>query len=50
MKMTEFEGGIKGTAAIYSPLFKKTRYVNQQLIHITDLLPTFYAAAGYYYY
>ncbi|XP_044261434.1 arylsulfatase B-like [Tribolium madens] len=46
VKLTEFEGGIRVPAAIYSPLFQKKGYVNRELIHITDFLPTFYAAAG----
>lgn len=31
---------------IYSPLFKKNGVINTDLMHISDLLPTFYAAAG----
>ncbi|CAG9855683.1 unnamed protein product [Phyllotreta striolata] len=46
LKFTLFEGGVRGTGVMYSPLFKKQSYVNRQLIHITDLLPTFYRAAG----
>nr|UNO37555.1 sulf3 [Psylliodes affinis] len=46
LKFTLFEGGVRGTAAIYSPLFEKKNYINKELIHITDLLPTFYRAAG----
>nr|UNO37571.1 sulf3a [Psylliodes laticollis] len=46
LKFTLFEGGVRGTAAIYSPLFEKKDYINKNLIHITDFLPTFYRAAG----
>nr|ATE50178.1 arylsulfatase 3 [Psylliodes chrysocephala] len=46
LKFTLFEGGVRGTAAIYSPLFEKKNYINRELIHITDFLPTFYRAAG----
>nr|UNO37550.1 sulf3a [Psylliodes dulcamarae] len=46
LKFTLFEGGVRGTATIYSPLFKKKNYINKELIHITDFLPTFYRAAG----
>ncbi|EFA05395.2 arylsulfatase B [Tribolium castaneum] len=46
LKLTEFEGGIRAPAAIYSPLFHQKGYVSKELIHITDFLPTFYAAAG----
>lgn len=41
-----FEGGVRGTAVIYSKLFEKNGIINRDLLHITDLLPTFYAAAG----
>lgn len=33
-------------ACIYSPLISDLQRVSNELIHITDLLPTFYAAAG----
>ena len=33
-------------ACIYSPLIKNAERVSNQLIHITDWLPTFYSAAG----
>ncbi|EFA05056.1 arylsulfatase B precursor [Tribolium castaneum] len=46
IKLTNFEGGIRGTATIFSPLLKKRGYVNKELIHVSDWLPTFYAAAG----
>src|SRR5699024_9675672 len=46
LKMTNFEGGIRGTGVIFSPLFERTGYVSTVLIHVSDWLPTFYAAAG----
>jgi arylsulfatase B len=46
VKFTEFEGGVRVAAAIFSPLFKKRGYVNTDLIHLVDWLPTFYAIAG----
>lgn len=46
LKFTLFEGGVRGTGVLYSPLLKNKKYVNRQLIHITDFLPTFYSAAG----
>ena len=46
LKLSEFEGGVRAAAAIFSPLFEKSGYVNKELIHLTDLLPTFFVAAG----
>ncbi|XP_043521229.1 arylsulfatase B-like, partial [Frieseomelitta varia] len=46
LKFTLFEGGIRGTACIYSPLIKNPSRISNELIHITDWLPTFYSAAG----
>lgn len=44
--MSQFEGGVRSPAAIYSPFLKEKNYVNKQIIHITDILPTLYKAAG----
>ena len=33
-------------ACIYSPLIKNSQRVSNQIIHITDWLPTFYSSAG----
>ena len=46
LKFTLFEGGIRGVACIYSPLIKNPSRISNELIHITDWLPTFYSAAG----
>ncbi|CAD1471204.1 unnamed protein product, partial [Heterotrigona itama] len=46
LKFTLFEGGIRGAACIYSPLIKNPSRISNELIHITDWLPTFYSAAG----
>lgn len=46
MKQSPWEGGIRGVAAIWSPLLNKTQRVSNQLIHISDWLPTFLSAAG----
>ncbi|XP_057664046.1 arylsulfatase B-like [Diorhabda carinulata] len=46
LKFTLFEGGVRGTGVLYSPLLKKKNYVNRRLIHVTDFLPTFYRVAG----
>ncbi|CAL1300040.1 unnamed protein product [Larinioides sclopetarius] len=46
-KATPWEGGIRLPAIVWSPLLnlKKPR-ISQQLMHVTDWLPTFYRAAG----
>ncbi|OTF69288.1 arylsulfatase B-like protein [Euroglyphus maynei] len=44
-KYTLWEGGVRGTAFIWSRLFPKS-FVNNQLMHITDILPTLYTASG----
>ncbi|KAM7289691.1 arylsulfatase B-like [Ixodes scapularis] len=45
-KFTLYEGGVRGTAFIWSPLLNNSRRVSSQLMHITDWLPTLYSAAG----
>ncbi|CAG2103241.1 unnamed protein product, partial [Medioppia subpectinata] len=44
-KYTLFEGGIRGTAFIWSPLLRQT-YISDHLMHVTDWLPTIYSAVG----
>lgn len=46
MKESPWEGGVRGVAAVWSPLLRSTQRVSNQLMHIADWLPTFYAAAG----
>ncbi|XP_044260600.1 arylsulfatase B-like [Tribolium madens] len=46
VKFSDFEGGVRVAAAIYSPLLRKMGYVSDHLIHITDWLPTLFSAAG----
>ncbi|KAL6419854.1 hypothetical protein ACFW04_011151 [Cataglyphis niger] len=46
LKFSLFEGSIRGTACIYSPLIDHLSRVSTQLFHITDWLPTLYSAAG----
>ena len=37
---------MRGTAILWSPRLQKMAVVSEQLIHITDWLPTLYSAAG----
>lgn len=46
LKLTPFEGGSRGVATVWSPLLKKRQRVSDQLMHISDWLPTFFSAAG----
>lgn len=46
MKYTLYEGGVRGVAALWSPRLQKAARVCNNLIHVTDWLPTLYSAAG----
>ncbi|ESO90112.1 hypothetical protein LOTGIDRAFT_206748 [Lottia gigantea] len=46
LKATLWEGGVRGNGLIYSPLLQTQRYVSQQMMHVTDWLPTLFRAAG----
>jgi hypothetical protein len=46
MKESPWEGGVRGVAALWSPLLCSAQRVSNQLMHIADWLPTFYSAAG----
>ncbi|XP_077558103.1 arylsulfatase B-like isoform X2 [Haemaphysalis longicornis] len=46
IKGTVWEGGVRAPAFIWSPRLQRSGTVSQQLMHITDWLPTLYSAAG----
>lgn len=46
MKNSPWEGAMRCSAAIWSPLIRKPQRVSDQLMHISDWLPTFFSAAG----
>uniref|UniRef100_A0A0B7A305 Sulfatase N-terminal domain-containing protein n=2 Tax=Arion vulgaris TaxID=1028688 RepID=A0A0B7A305_9EUPU len=45
-KMTLWQGGVRGVGFIHSPLLQKQGYVNSNLMHVVDWLPTIYNLAG----
>ncbi|CAD1476220.1 unnamed protein product, partial [Heterotrigona itama] len=46
IKDSPWEGGTRGVAAIWSPLIKKTKRVSNQMMFMSDWLPTLLSAAG----
>lgn len=46
MKQTLWEGGIRGTGFIHSPLLQQSEYVSDKLMDVCDWLPTLYSVAG----
>lgn len=46
VKNTLWEGGVRGAGFIWSPLLQSRQRLFNDLFHITDWLPTLYAAAG----
>ena len=47
MKATLWEGGMRGDGFIWSPLLKQSPRTSDQMVHITDWLPTLLSASGY---
>jgi len=46
MKQSPWEGGVRGVAAVWAPWMNSTRRVANQVMHMTDWLPTLFSAAG----
>lgn len=46
VKHTLWEGGVRGVGLLWSPLLARPMRVAQQMMHITDWLPTLYSVAG----
>ncbi|CAK9825521.1 Arylsulfatase B [Anthophora retusa] len=46
MKDSPWEGGTRGVATIWSPLIKKSKRVSNQMMFVSDWLPTLLSAAG----
>ena len=46
VKNTLWEGGVRGSGFLWSPLIKKRSRLAQQLMNVQDWLPTLYSIAG----
>ncbi|CAN8006719.1 unnamed protein product, partial [Ixodes pacificus] len=45
-KFTLWEGGVRVPAFVWSPLLRKPQRVSNQLMHVSDWVPTVYSLAG----
>ena len=48
VKDTLWEGGVRGSGFLWSPLIKKRSRLAHQMMNIQDWLPTLYSVAGEY--
>lgn len=46
VKNTLWEGGVRGTALLFSPMLSKRSRVSKQVMHIVDWLPTIYVGVA----
>ena len=46
MKSTPWEGGVRGTGFVHSPLIENPKRISRDLIHVSDWFPTMYRIAG----
>ncbi|XP_064474814.1 arylsulfatase B-like isoform X2 [Ornithodoros turicata] len=46
MKEMLWEGGVRSSSFLWSPLLEQTPRISNQMMHVTDWLPTLYGAAG----
>ena len=46
MKKTLWEGGVRGTSFVHSPLIEKRQRVSDDMLHVCDWFPTMYRLAG----
>ncbi|XP_072028594.1 arylsulfatase B-like [Amphiura filiformis] len=45
-KNTMWEGGVRGTGFVHSPLLEKPKRISEDMLHVCDWFPTMYSLAG----